>query len=686
MSGTKVNPSDTPQCPQCGTPLPAGALAGLCPACLLKQGAADETATGGPTPPFQPPSVAELAPLFPQLEILELIGKGGMGAVYKARQKDLDRLVALKILPPGIGDDPAFAGRFAREARALAKLNHPGIVTLYEFGQVGRRRGNEAEQGQSRTRDARPETPSPPPHVGGHEIYFFLMEFVDGVNLRQLLHTGRIAPREALAIVPQICDALQFAHDQGIVHRDIKPENILLDRRGRVKVADFGLAKLVGVDALVVPPLGGPDRLKPGLQTLTDAGKVMGTPNYMAPEQSEHPNEVDHRADIYALGVVFYQMLTGELPGKPIVPPSRSSGKVRIDVRLDEVVLRALEKNPELRYQQVSEVKTCVETIVGSSWLEEASVENAGRDYRSKQSIFGLPLVHVASGIDPATGEPRHAQGVIAVGPSALGVVAVGFRAVGLLSTGIFSGGVISVGLLSVGFLTTGVISVGIFATGLLTLAVGQAVGLVAAGAEPTGLETIVLEKNTTRLIFALFIAFSYLSSRLVWAMTRKAAPRPAIVSAIETWLAIMDGGNYAQSWDAASTFFQRCISREKWTGRLKKIRYPLGKVLSRKLSFTKFTGVRRCFKARFNTSFEGLLAATETVTFALPPRKLRERRARRPQRRRRSLGESKRPDRHRGSARYHSRQSDLRLLARFKQCLAAHSWRWQPGRRGDSP
>ncbi len=320
-------------CPSCQKPLAPDVPMGLCPECLIKSGfpTGMETDTGSATQPaFVPPTVEEMAKLFPQLEILELAGKGGMGAVYKARQKQLNRFVALKILPPGIGSEPAFAERFTREAQALAQLNHPNIVTLYEFGETS---------GQ----------------------FYFLMEFVDGVNLRQLLAGGRISAREALAIVPQICDALQFAHDLGIVHRDIKPENILLDRRGRVKVADFGLAKLVGTESFGVPPSGGPDRLKPELQTsLTDAGKIMGTPNYMAPEQAEHPGEVDNRADIYALGVVFYQMLTGELPGKKIEPPS---SKVQIDVRLDEIVLRALEKKPELRYQQVSEVKTIVETI-----------------------------------------------------------------------------------------------------------------------------------------------------------------------------------------------------------------------------------------------------------------------------------------------------------------------------------
>ena len=208
----------TPLCPSCGKPLAASAPKGLCQECLLKAAFPTGTETGDPARPFNPPPVADLSEKFPQLEIIQLIGSGGMGAVYKARQKELDRIVALKILPPGIGGDSAFADRFTREARALARLNHSNVVTLYEFGRA-------------------------------NGLFFFLMEFVDGVNLRQLLNAGRLSAREALVIVPQICDALQYAHDQGIVHRDIKPENILLDRKGRVKVADFGLARLMGLEA-----------------------------------------------------------------------------------------------------------------------------------------------------------------------------------------------------------------------------------------------------------------------------------------------------------------------------------------------------------------------------------------------------------------------------------------------------
>src|ERR1035437_2199018 len=324
-------------CPNCGAAIPVNAPQGVCPKCLMAAAAVSTDAgqTGGKRP--EPPSFERLSAAFPQLEVIGFIGQGGMGAVYKARQKQLDRIVALKVLPPGIGSDPSFAERFTREAKALAKLLHPNIVALFEFGQAD-------------------------------GIYYLLMEYVDGVSLGQLLRASRVSPREALAIVPQICDALQYAHDQGIVHRDIKPENILLDRRGRVKVADFGLAKLVESSAPLSASLSPSDgervAARPGeggkSPALTDAGKVMGTPAYMAPEQVEHPAAVDHRADIYALGVVFYQMLTGELPGKSLEPPSN---KVQIDVRLDEVVLRALEKEPKRRYQQASEVKSAVETI-----------------------------------------------------------------------------------------------------------------------------------------------------------------------------------------------------------------------------------------------------------------------------------------------------------------------------------
>jgi predicted Ser/Thr protein kinase len=273
-------------------------------------------------PGFEPPAIAELAALFPQLEIVEFIGKGGMGAVYKARQPALDRLVALKILPPDAGGgETGFPERFTREARALAKLSHPNIVAVYDFGVAG-------------------------------SLHYLLMEYVDGGNLRQVERAGKLTPEQALAIVPQICEALQFAHNAGVVHRDIKPENILLDKTGRVKITDFGIAKILGITGDKAP--------------LTGARDVVGTPHYMAPEQIETPRAVDHRADIYSLGVVFYEMLTGELPLGKFAPPSR---KVQVDVRLDEVVLHALEKEPRLRYQNASQVKSDVETITHSGPL-----------------------------------------------------------------------------------------------------------------------------------------------------------------------------------------------------------------------------------------------------------------------------------------------------------------------------
>ena len=303
---------------------------------------------------FSPPAIEEIARLFPQFEILGFIGKGGMGAVYQARQTALDRVVALKILAPMRAGDPGFTERFNREARTLARMSHPNIVAVHDFGTAG-------------------------------ELSFLVMEFVDGANLREVVRAGRLAPAQALKIVMQICDALQFAHNAGVVHRDIKPENILLDRHGRVKITDFGIAKIVGA----LPEKFG----------LTGAKDIVGTPHYMAPEQLENPQTVDHRADIFSLGVVFYELLTGELPLGRFAPPSR---KVQVDVRLDDVVLRALEKEPERRYQQAGHVKTDVEAITSGRppipGLPAAALATPGLppNRKRKNVLVALAVVVVA--------------------------------------------------------------------------------------------------------------------------------------------------------------------------------------------------------------------------------------------------------------------------------------------------
>jgi serine/threonine protein kinase len=277
-----------------------------------------------------------VAAAFPQLEVLELIGRGGMGFVFKARQPHLDRFVALKLLPEKLARDARFTERFNREGRVLARLNHPNIVTVYDFGMT-------------------------------EHFYYLVMEFVDGVNLRQAMQAGRFLPGEALAIVPKICEALQYAHAQGILHRDIKPANILLDSRGHVKIADFGIAKLVGEE--------GPDL------TLTATGVALGTPHYMAPEQLEKPSEVDHRADIYSLGVVFYEMLTGELPIGRFAAPS---SKTPVGANVDEVVFRTLERDRERRYQSAGEMKTQIDHLGNG----DAGV---GKVHQRNTPSLGLP-------------------------------------------------------------------------------------------------------------------------------------------------------------------------------------------------------------------------------------------------------------------------------------------------------
>jgi serine/threonine protein kinase len=207
--------SENPVCPRCGSPVPSDAPGGQCPKCLLGAVAAPTEPPAPPPVHGEWPSLEEVRAAFPDLEIEGEIGRGGMAVVFKARQRHLDRLIALKVLAPWLAAEPGFAERFSREARVLARLNHPNIVTIHDFGQAAR-------------------------------FFYLLMEYVDGVNLRQAMQAGRFAPAQALGLVPKICDALQYAHGEGVLHRDIKPDNILLDSRGRLKIADFGIAKLAG--------------------------------------------------------------------------------------------------------------------------------------------------------------------------------------------------------------------------------------------------------------------------------------------------------------------------------------------------------------------------------------------------------------------------------------------------------
>lgn len=262
---------------------------------------------------WHPPSPSDLSKLLPQYEIDAMIGRGGMGAVYRGRQTSLDRSVAIKLLPSEMAADQEFVGRFQREARTLAKLQHPGIVAVYDFGQTSE----------------------------GH--LYFVMEYVDGIDLAGVIYGEGLKPLQALDLCSQICDALQYAHEMGVMHRDIKPANVLLTKNGKAKLADFGLAR----------PM-----IEEHGTGFTRTNTVMGTPDYMAPEQLL--GMADHRADLYAVGVMLYEMLTKQKPRGAWEPPSR---KAAVDVQLDQVVIKALQYEREKRYQNANEMKTAVEVV-----------------------------------------------------------------------------------------------------------------------------------------------------------------------------------------------------------------------------------------------------------------------------------------------------------------------------------
>jgi serine/threonine protein kinase len=289
-------------CTRCGAQGITDRLQGLCPGCLFREtgAAAPDPVQGG---------------RFGQFEVVATLGRGGMGTVYKVRQSQLDRFAGLKVLSPVLAADPEFRNRFVQEAQVLAKLVHPNIVSIFDFGV----------------------------HDG---FYYLLMEYVDGVNLRQILDTRMLSSEELLKLVPPLCEALEVAHAQGIVHRDIKPENILVDRKGQVKITDFGIAKIANSS-----------------RKITQAGVVMGTPAYMAPEQTQSLDAVDHRADLYSLGAIIYEILTGKVPSALFVRPSRIA---RTDPRMDVVLERALARDPGSRYEKASQIRDQVTEVLAS--------------------------------------------------------------------------------------------------------------------------------------------------------------------------------------------------------------------------------------------------------------------------------------------------------------------------------
>lgn len=288
---------------------------------------------------FDLPSVEKLQEELPGYEIRELIGIGGMGAIYCGYQPQLDRLVAIKVLKPGEGVAAEFKEHFRTEAQAMARMNHTHIVAVHDFG----------------------ETAS--------GLLYIVMEFVKGETLLDLIEKKSLTRDAAIEILRQTCDALQYAHHQGVVHRDVKPANIMISSEGVVKIADFGLAKL----SLV----GG------GSRGLGD--EAYGTAEYVAPEVLDDDMEVDHRADIYSLGVLFYELLVGVPPRGDYAAPSEI---VRCDPRFDPLIASAMNPDRESRYQQALDFKSALDVILSTP-------------VRAPQAAARMPQVQVSAPVVP---------------------------------------------------------------------------------------------------------------------------------------------------------------------------------------------------------------------------------------------------------------------------------------------
>src|SRR5437870_2326972 len=340
-------PGTSMQCPQCQYENPAGAI--RCAKCDSSLDLSGETATssgttatgagatvtsgagaGGVTEDWSKPAAPggvygfaqALAPggvLGGRYEILELLGEGGMGAVYKARDRELDRWVALKVIRPELANQQEVLRRFKQELILARQVTHKNVIRIFDLGEAD-------------------------------GIKFISMDFIEGQDLRGLLRQkGRLTPEESTAIIVQVCQALEAAHAEGVVHRDLKPQNIMLDSQGRATVMDFGIARSME------------------LTGMTQTGALLGTPDYMSPEQAKG-QEVDARSDLFTLGIIFYELLTGKTPYRADTVLGtllkRTQERARPPHELDpdlprylsDVVVRCLEIDPQLRYQSASEI------------------------------------------------------------------------------------------------------------------------------------------------------------------------------------------------------------------------------------------------------------------------------------------------------------------------------------------
>lgn len=328
----------------------------------------DKPISGDPQA-WQPPAPEALQAQLHGYEVQQFIARGGMGAVYGGMHSSLARPVAIKILPPELRQgDPQYAERFQQEARAMAQLNHPGIVSVYDFGQLA------------------------------DGTLYLIMEFIDGTDVSQMvLKQGRLSSAHAIAITAHVCDALQYAHERGIVHRDIKPANIMVAFDGRVKVADFGLAK-----SSRHKDLG-----------LTQSGFVMGTPHFVAPEALILGLEVDQRADIYAVGVMLYQMLTGKVPQGVFEMPSLQVAG--LDPRYDHIIARAMREDRDQRYPAIREMRQALDGILTQPVPQSQKGQQAVPSAVMKRPAGQMPVRQTSS----STTKSKSKTPVIMVGLAA---------------------------------------------------------------------------------------------------------------------------------------------------------------------------------------------------------------------------------------------------------------------------